>query len=102
MPRTPARKNSSSLEALAREKLGFEALRPGQKTALGAVLNGRDTLVVLPTGAGKSAIYQLAALLLEGPTIVISPLIALQHDQRQSIEQRRLAKVAALNSTLRD
>ena len=49
-----------------REYFGFPAFRPGQEAALGHVLAGRDTLVVMPTGAGKSLIYQLAALLLPG------------------------------------
>ena len=66
---------------VARERLGFAALRPEQEEAIQAVLGGRDTLAVLPTGSGKSAIYQIAGLLLEGPTIVVSPLIALQRDQ---------------------
>ena len=60
---------------------GFEQLRPGQEEAILAAADGRDTLAVLPTGAGKSAIYQLAALIIPGPTIVVSPLIALQRDQ---------------------
>jgi ATP-dependent DNA helicase RecQ len=50
------------------------------------VLEGRDTLAVLPTGSGKSAIYQLAAMLLDGPTVVVSPLIALQRDQVESLD----------------
>lgn len=69
------------VRALARATFGFDELRPGQADAIGAVLAGRDTLAVLPTGSGKSAIYQLPALLLDGPTVVVSPLIALQRDQ---------------------
>ena len=60
--------------ALARERLGFDSLRPGQREAVEAVVGGRDALVVMPTGSGKSAIYQLAALALAGPTVVVSPL----------------------------
>ena len=71
----------ADIERVARERFGFRALRPGQAEAIEAVLAGRDTLAVLPTGSGKSAIYQLPALVLHGPTIVISPLIALQRDQ---------------------
>ncbi|MDP9406344.1 MAG: RecQ family ATP-dependent DNA helicase [Actinomycetota bacterium] len=52
-----------------------------------AVLAGRDTLAVMPTGSGKSAIYQVPALLLDGPTVVVSPLISLQRDQVESIEE---------------
>ena len=72
---------------VARERLGFERLRPGQAEAVRAVLAGRDTLVVMATGAGKSAIYQLAGWLIDGATLVISPLISLQHDQIESIER---------------
>ncbi len=60
---------------------------------------GKDVLVVLPTGAGKSAIYQVPALLLEGPTVVVSPLIALQNDQIESIDDSRAPDAVALNST---
>src|SRR3984957_7733127 len=69
------------IEELARDRLGFERLRPGQQAAVQALADGRDALAVLPTGAGKSAIYDLAGLLREGPTVVVSPLIALQDDQ---------------------
>jgi ATP-dependent DNA helicase RecQ len=69
------------IEELARERLGFGRLRAGQLRAVEALAGGRDVLAVLPTGGGKSAIYELAGLLREGPTVVISPLIALQDDQ---------------------
>jgi ATP-dependent DNA helicase RecQ len=75
------------IEQLAAEHFGFPSLRPGQGEAVETVLAGRDTLAVLPTGAGKSAIYQLAALLLDGPTVVVSPLIALQRDQIAAIAE---------------
>ena len=70
-----------AIERLARERLGFAELRPGQREAIAAAVEGRDVLAVLPTGAGKSAIYELAGLLRGGPTVVVSPLIALQNDQ---------------------
>jgi ATP-dependent DNA helicase RecQ len=69
------------IEELARERLGFEQLRPGQLSAVQWLAADRDVLAVLPTGGGKSAIYELAGLLRTGPTVVISPLIALQDDQ---------------------
>jgi ATP-dependent DNA helicase RecQ len=72
---------TDEIERLARERLGFARLRPGQLPAVAAVVAGRDTLAVLPTGAGKSAIYELAGLLRTGPTVVVSPLIALEDDQ---------------------
>lgn len=69
------------IEELARERLGFAELRPGQLGAVEALAGGRDVLAVLPTGGGKSAIYELAGMLRAGPTVVVSPLIALQDDQ---------------------
>jgi ATP-dependent DNA helicase RecQ len=77
MPRT----REDAIDRLARERLGFDALRPGQREAIAAAVEGHDVLAVLPTGAGKSAIYELAGLLRDGPTVVVSPLIALQNDQ---------------------
>ncbi|HUS07338.1 MAG TPA: DEAD/DEAH box helicase, partial [Bryobacteraceae bacterium] len=86
---------------IARERFGFEAFRAGQKEAIESILNGHDTLVVKPTGSGKSAIYQIAGLLIDGPTIIVSPLIALQKDQLDSIQKQDLAEGALVNSTLR-
>jgi ATP-dependent DNA helicase RecQ len=88
------------LDELASKHLGIDALRPGQEAGLSALLAGRDTLVVMPTGGGKSAIYQMAALLLPGATIVVSPLIALQRDQAGAIEDQDVGSAAVLNSTL--
>jgi ATP-dependent DNA helicase RecQ len=80
---------------------GF-TLRPSQKQAVRAVLDGRDALAVLPTGSGKSAIYQVAGMVLGGLTLVVSPLIALQRDQLRSISGRRYdgrpVEAALLNS----
>ena len=85
----------------AREAFGFEELRPGQAEAMRAVAQGRDVLAVMPTGAGKSAIYQVPALLLEGPTVVVSPLIALQRDQVDGLrEDVRRGGAVMLNSQL--
>ena len=86
--------------ALARSALGFRRLRPGQREAVRALLEGRDVLAVMPTGSGKSAIYQLAALELPGPTVVVSPLVALQRDQVEAIARRRLAGAAQANATV--
>ena len=66
--------------------MGLEELRPGQGEAVEHLLAGRDALVVMPTGSGKSAVYQLAGHLLDGPTLVVSPLIALQRDQVEAIQ----------------
>lgn len=92
---------TDQLAELARDRFGFDELRPGQRAAVESVVAGNDTLVVMPTGAGKSAIYQLAGLLIDGPTIVVSPLLALQHDQVESIDAHDLDGGAEqLNSTL--
>ncbi|MCD0481281.1 ATP-dependent DNA helicase [Streptacidiphilus sp. ASG 303] len=79
--RQPPGEPGDRLRATAREVFGWTDLRPGQLPAMEAVLAGRDTLVVMPTGAGKSAVYQVPALLVPGPTVVVSPLISLQRDQ---------------------
>src|SRR6266542_3069340 len=76
-------------------RFGFDAFRPGQERVVDALLAGRSALAVFPTGAGKSLCYQLPALLLEGMTIVVSPLIALMKDQidflrRNGIDAARL------------
>jgi ATP-dependent DNA helicase RecQ len=93
--------DDSRIERVAREALGFEALRPGQREAIASALAGRDTLVVMSTGAGKSAIYQIAGLLTPGATVVVSPLIALQRDQVDGLRERASAGGAAqLNSSL--
>jgi ATP-dependent DNA helicase RecQ len=89
------------IEELAKEKLGIAALHRGQLEAIEAVLAGRDTLAVMSTGYGKSAIYQLAGELLGKPTIVVSPLIALQRDQVEAIEEHiSPGEAAELNSTV--
>src|SRR3954447_24266207 len=85
---------------VARERLGHDELRPGQLEAVTAVLDGRDTLAVMSTGSGKSAIYQIAGLLLDGPTIVVSPLISLQEDQMDAVAGVQGGGAATLNSTL--
>jgi ATP-dependent DNA helicase RecQ len=77
---------------------GHTSFRAGQREAIDALLSGRDTLAILPTGAGKSAIYQIAALLLPGPAIVVSPLIALMRDQVESLRAAGYPGAAALHS----
>ena len=91
---------TQSIDRVAREAFGYEALRPGQREAIEAVLAGRDTLAVMSTGSGKSAIYQIAGLLRPGTTVVISPLIALQRDQVEDLRERLGGNAAQLNSTL--
>ncbi|MFD0475647.1 DEAD/DEAH box helicase [Nonomuraea thailandensis] len=84
---TGAQEAGARCERVARQALGLTDLRPGQLAAMTALARGRDVLVVMPTGAGKSAIYQVPALLLPGPTVVVSPLIALQRDQVEALRE---------------
>lgn len=87
------------LEALG-QWFGFKRFYPGQEEVVLRVLDGKDTLAILATGAGKSLTYQLPALLLEGTTVVVSPLIALMKDQVDMLRERGITDVVALNSTL--
>jgi ATP-dependent DNA helicase RecQ len=82
-----------------RASFGYPDFRPGQAQAVEAVLAGRDTLVVLPTGGGKSLCYQVPALMLPGLTVVVSPLISLMKDQVDALEGRGLP-ATFINSTL--
>jgi ATP-dependent DNA helicase RecQ len=82
------------------DHFGFNSFQPGQEEVISRVMAGVDTLAILATGAGKSLCYQLPALLLEGTTIVVSPLIALMKDQIDMLHERRVTSVVALNSTL--
>jgi ATP-dependent DNA helicase RecQ len=87
---------SLRLRYAARRHFGWRRLRAGQLAAMRALLRGRDALVILPTGAGKSAVYQVPASLLPGPTLVISPLLALQHDQITGVNERGIAHLHAV------
>lgn len=90
--------SASDIASVARERFGFARLRPGQAEAIQAVLDGRDTLAVFPTGAGKSAIYQISGSMISGATVVVSPLIALQRDQVESLAMFDAGKAAAVNA----
>ena len=72
---------------------GYEDFRPGQKKVVESLLNRNDTVAIMPTGAGKSICFQIPALLFEGVTLVISPLISLMKDQVDSLRQRGIAAV---------
>ena len=78
---------------------GLTEFRTGQKDVIATVLAGQDCLCVMPTGGGKSLCYQLPALVLEGVTLVVSPLIALMKDQVDQLQSRGLP-VTFINSTL--
>src|SRR5215210_5759935 len=101
MGTTSAGVTVSEIRKVARDKFGYSKLRPGQEEVIRLVLDKHDTLSVMPTGSGKSAIYQIAGLKIGGPTIVVSPLIALQKDQVEYIREQELAEAAVVNSTLR-
>jgi ATP-dependent DNA helicase RecQ len=96
---TPTLTPQPTLERVLHERFGLQAFRPGQREATEAVLEGRDLVAVMPTGAGKSLCFQLPALLLEGMTVVVSPLIALMKDQVDGLRARGIA-AAALHSGL--
>ena len=78
---TPPFDPSGSARDAARELFGHASLLPGQREAIDALLGGRDVLLVSATGSGKSLCYQVAGVLLESCTVVVSPLLALQRDQ---------------------
>src|SRR5205809_5264907 len=86
------------LEVLA-ARFGFDSFRPGQEQVVDALLAGRSALAVFPTGAGKSLCYQLPALLLDGTTVVVSPLVALMKDQVDALRARGIA-ATFVNSSL--
>ncbi|MFN4294232.1 MAG: RecQ family ATP-dependent DNA helicase [Thermoflexales bacterium] len=100
MPESPAASfDESALLRLLREHFGLTGFRDGQRAAIAHVLAGRNTLVVMPTGSGKSLIYQFCAMALPGTALVISPLIALMKDQ---VDRLRAIGIPAtfINSSL--
>src|SRR5205809_5065504 len=96
---TTPRPTLDEARALLRARFGFPEFRPGQERAVQSVLEGRDTLVVLPTGGGKSLCFQVPALVLPKVTVVISPLISLMKDQVDALTTRGIA-ATFVNSTL--
>ena len=84
---------------VARERFGIQRLHREQERAIGALLAGRDTLLIMPTGGGKSLCYQLPSLFLDRPTVVVSPLLALLEDQFQKLVQLGIPAVR-LDSTV--
>jgi len=84
---------------MLRNHFGFDSLREGQEPVIRALLEGRSALAVFPTGGGKSLCYQLPALMLDGLTLVVSPLIALMKDQVDALKAKGIA-AARLDSTL--
>src|ERR687894_831331 len=76
--------------ASLRQHFGFEDFREGQREVIGSILEGKDAVVVMPTGSGKSLCFQLPAMILDGVTLVVSPLIALMKDQVDALHARSL------------
>jgi ATP-dependent DNA helicase RecQ len=95
----PPRHSSPDPAAVLHEVFGFREFRPGQRQVIEAVLEGRDCIAVMPTGAGKSLTYQLPARILPGTVLVISPLISLMKDQVDALKALGF-RAEAINSTL--
>ena len=86
------------LTTALRQHFGFPGFRPGQEEAVRAAVDGRDTLVVMPTGAGKSLCYQLPALVRDDLTLVVSPLVSLMQDQVEALERIAPGSVGLVNA----
>lgn len=91
--------STAPAQDLLRQFWGFSDFRPGQREVVDAIMAGRDTLAVMPTGAGKSLCYQLPALTVSGTTVIVSPLIALMKDQIGALKSRGIT-AEFVNSTL--
>ncbi len=96
---TPPDSQARRVAQVLKDTFGIERLRAGQRTVIEQVLAGRNTLAIMPTGAGKSLCYQLPALLLPGRTVVVSPLIALMKDQVEAMRELGIHAVQ-LNSAI--
>ena len=88
-------------EEVLKVLFGYDTFRPGQKDIVDAILDGRDVFAVMPTGAGKSLCYQIPAMMLDGITLVVSPLISLMQDQVNSLNEAGVS-AAYINSSLSD
>jgi ATP-dependent DNA helicase RecQ len=98
VPRRP-RVRAAELRRTLTDVFGLDEFRPGQEAVIASVIDGRDTLAIMPTGAGKSLCYQLPAVILPGMTIVVSPLISLMKDQVDKLDDLGLG-AAQLNSAI--
>jgi ATP-dependent DNA helicase RecQ len=88
----------AELATVAKRLFGWDELRAEQLEAMQVVLQGRDVLAVMPTASGKSAIYQVPAVLLDGVTLVVSPLIAMQRDQISALRDSDAPEAVVINS----
>ncbi|MBM3891152.1 MAG: ATP-dependent DNA helicase RecQ, partial [Verrucomicrobia bacterium] len=96
MPRVP---DTAELHRLLHRHFGFHEFLEGQEPVIDAIVGGQDALVIMPTGGGKSLCYQLPAMLLDGITVVVSPLIALMKDQVDGMMEKKIP-ATFINSTL--
>src|SRR6478609_10131805 len=92
-------KHEERIRRVARESFGWPELRPRLAEGMAALLHGRDVLAVMPTGYGKSSLYQVTGTILDGVTVVVSPLISLQEDQVRALaEATGVPRAFAINS----
>lgn len=98
-PHLSGRTRRQTITLLLHKVFGITHLRDGQQQVIDSILDGRDTLAIMPTGSGKSLCYQLAAKMLEGTTLVVSPLISLMKDQLEKLDALGIC-AAQLNSSL--
>ncbi|MGO3917411.1 MAG: DEAD/DEAH box helicase, partial [Pseudoalteromonas sp.] len=91
-----------TVQAILKQVFGYSEFRDGQKAVIDAALQGQDSLVLLPTGGGKSVCYQVPALALDGVTVVISPLISLMQDQVSQLRALGVQAAYINNSLNRD
>ena len=89
-----------NLEQILFDRFSYRSFRPGQKEVIESVMNGHDTLAVLPTGTGKSLCYQLPGIIRKGTTLIVSPLLSLMQDQVEQLKMKGEKRVVALNSFL--
>ena len=92
-------RHMSNIHDTLKEYFGYDSFRDGQEAVIRHLLDGKSAAAVFPTGGGKSLCYQLPALVFNGLTLVVSPLIALMKDQIDALEQRGI-KAARLDSSL--
>ncbi|MCS9993022.1 RecQ family ATP-dependent DNA helicase [Weissella confusa] len=92
--------DKTALTAVLKEKFGFDSFKPGQAEVLEALTAGKNTLAMLPTGGGKSLIYQMMGNMRDGLVIIVAPLLSLMQDQVARLNYAGEPKVVALNSTL--
>jgi ATP-dependent DNA helicase RecQ len=97
-PSLPEDELSGPLRTILQSIFALDDFREGQLEAISEVVAGRDCVVLLPTGAGKSLVYQMAGLILPGRTIVIDPLVALMEDQERSLRAQSIDRIVALSS----